>query len=178
MVTVHCQVCGKPIQTPPSRKGRTKFCSREHYAQWLSENNRGANHPMFGKNHRPESIEKMKRSQQGVARKGPLSSNWKGGRYKSRGYWYVIQPNGRHALEHRLVMEQVLGRPLLDSEKVHHRNGKKDDNRPENLTVTDNADHKKTHQAVLKELRASRLENDILRALVFKFCEMTSPEAG
>lgn len=42
--------------------------------------------------------------------------------------------NGR-VLEHRWVMEQFLGRSLLPDETVHHKNGVKTDNRPENLEV-------------------------------------------
>lgn len=37
--------------------------------------------------------------------------------------------------QHRYVMQQMLGRPLEKYESVHHKNGKRDDNSPENLEL-------------------------------------------
>lgn len=37
--------------------------------------------------------------------------------------------------EHRKVISDLIGRPLLDDETVHHRNGVKTDNVPDNLEL-------------------------------------------
>jgi hypothetical protein len=51
-----------------------------------------------------------------------------------RGY-VVMKRNGRKAYEHTFIMEDLLGRQLLPGENVHHKNGVRHDNRPENLEL-------------------------------------------
>lgn len=177
MVTVACRHCGNGITTYPSRINRTKFCGRMCYAAWLSANQTGASHPMHGRKHRPDSIAKMRQTQSAGARPGPLNPNWKGS-YRSNGYVMVSRPGRRAIPEHRLVMGQILGRPLLRSEVVHHRNGIKTDNRPENLELHDAATHKREHQAIVKELRELRAENEQLRCLLAIFLKAGGGTSG
>jgi len=51
------------------------------------------------------------------------------------GYNKVKLSDNKWEWEHRLVVQSVLGRPLSHGEEVHHLNGVRCDNRPENLVV-------------------------------------------
>jgi hypothetical protein len=92
-----------------------------------------------------ETRKKIGETSKGRVKGGKLHPSWRGGKFKTHGYVMVYCPDHPHAvkqthaksyiLEHRLVMEKVLGRYLTINEEVHHINGVKDDNRPENLKV-------------------------------------------
>ena len=77
-------------------------------------------------------------------------------RYKaSHGYIMIMKEGVKKSCklsdmvyEHRVVAEQYLGRKLKSNEEVHHLNGDRADNRPENLMVSNNSKHKQLLKAL------------------------------
>lgn len=96
------------------------------------------------------------------------SSCFSGGRRLcSNGYIEIVVPghpatNARgYVYEHRVVAEKKLGRYLLPGEVVHHINGKKTDNVPENLIVLLNSEHIKLHALLDKGIPYSEAIKEV-----------------
>ena len=80
------------------------------------------------------------RSRKGRDLSRPLRNrarNGAGSRWRDRNGYVILTLPGKKGriAEHRYIMEQTLGRQLFPDETVHHKNGIKDDNRPDNLEL-------------------------------------------
>ena len=196
-VQITCQQCEKSVSVPPSKAERRKFCGNPCRAKWMSENLTGERAPRWRKPHTPETQARISATKRANPLTGEKAANWKGGRYLSRGYVYVklsslpaieremfapmaTRSGGRYVPEHRLAVARQLGRALLSTEVVHHINGVKADNRPENLEHHDsNSSHRMKHAEVDAEMFRLRRENEALRGLLLRFCVASAlPDGG
>ncbi len=115
------------------------YVRTEEYKRKLKLNHVG----MLGKKHSEKSKIKMSLIQKGCVKPtGKLATAWKGGKVKTGlGYVQIHNPTHPYAqskgyvYEHRLVMENHIGRYLKPEEIIHHINGIVDDNRIENLML-------------------------------------------
>lgn len=132
-------------RTPGIRKPNVIFeCAAcgKHVERYVEPARQTANHRRFCD---------LKCAGKGMRRES--HPNWKGGRNANgNGYISVLCPGHPfanktgHVLEHRLVMEEALGRHLASEEVVHHINGNRSDNRIGNLRLfATQAEHVRYH---------------------------------
>lgn len=116
---------GTPMDVPIRVVGvyrvcRLDECTSKHYGHGLCRFH-------YDRYYRGVDLEKPRQAGSYVDKKGYIQV-WVGKGHPSAN-------STGYACQHRLVVEEVIGRTLLRSENVHHRNGDKSDNRPENLEL-------------------------------------------
>ena len=108
----------------------------------------------LGLKHTEETKELMR-----IASTGKNHHGWKGG-IKHRGDGYLMHSIKDHPYanidgyitEHRLILENKLGRYLESNEVSHHINGDILDNNPENLQVLTKSEHAAHHNKMRKRI--------------------------
>ena len=162
-------ICFWEAEMKRDKRGRfekgSKWTQEERQKRSLSL--LGAGNPMFGRKQSEATKEKISIKKKGKVspRKGAVLSKEtrdkisasKLGKYKRDGRiktisGYIKIHNISHpradkglVYEHRIVMEKYIGRYLHRWELVHHINGKRGDNRIENLKVVSMVEHNKIH---------------------------------
>lgn len=136
LVSKPCRICGAPVSRKP-RNDRKAFwyprqCDNCHKRIRDPESHKAKISAAFAGDKHPRSK--------------PLGSRRLHQSSDGCVYWVVkIAPTGKWPYEHRFVMVQKLGRPLLSTEHVHHDNHDTLDNRPDNLVLLDHGAHIALH---------------------------------
>jgi hypothetical protein len=128
---------------------------------------------------------KCKSVAQQESMRGCNNPSWKGGKpfIDCDGYVRLYLPSHHRAdnhgrvYEHIVVAEEHFNIVIDRSKHVHHKNGVKDDNRPENLEVCSVHDHHKTHDPYLK-LDGGRTINGGTVIVLPRYSEVVSIEDG
>ena len=164
-----CDWCGGKFERRYSHSinRKNQFCSRQCYGKWQSENRTGKNSPLFEKHLSEEHRKKLSKNMIGKY-SGENHPLWKGGKINNKGYILVYKPNypnnrkDNYIYEHRLIMEEYLGRCLFSYEIIHHKNGIKTDNRIENLELLPGqGEHNTQVQKVYQENK--RLKEELIK---------------
>ena len=140
-----CATCGKvftvPICDHRTQEGTIKYCSKECSYQG-SRTRKPVRCLYCGKEFETTRLKFC----------SPKCGNeYKKAQNPGNGFWYengyiVIYNHGKPIKEHIKIIQDIIGRELMPGEIVHHINGIKDDNRPENLILMSDGEHSRYHR--------------------------------
>ena len=159
MLETEIKVSRKTLSSAMKRAG-LKVPTKDESISHIWKNHK---HPLLGKKGKechmygrrmPEATKQKLRE----ANTAERNYHWSGGRkMHSEGYVLVYLP-GHHlankhgfALEHRVVAEQKYGMNLKTGDIVHHIDGNKTNNDPENIVVLSRSEHAKIHDNLNKD---------------------------
>lgn len=133
-VTISCDWCCKRFEKWPSVIKKHNFCCRQCLADF---SNKAKNPYMYSElkdcTKTSEHFTRLNRELNPTRMIPETRQKIRNARLNSgRGTTYA-KFFGRH--EHRIIAERVLGRPLVRNEVVHHIDGNKRNNAPENIRV-------------------------------------------
>ena len=84
------------------------------------------------------------------------------------GYLWGVDSSGRRVSEQRIVMEQKVGRPLTETEEVHHIDMNRRNNRPDNLVLfKSHLDHYGVHLQFREAVKT--IHTDLVSLGLIKF---------
>lgn len=151
--TIKCELCGL-------------ICSMQISATHLR-----AKHSMTTKEYRALGYKTLSQARLEQLRQSPVGSgghegvrrlygsdhpNWKGGYINGAGY-HIVSRRGKKALyAHRVIAEEMLGRPLKSNEVVHHKDGNRSNNSPDNLVIMMRQEHDKMKQGTKRRFHITK----------------------
>ncbi len=144
-----CPVCAKTFYRHPSKESQ-EYCS---ISCAITARNRTNLNPSYhrditGEKNPMHGVQRFGSDNPMYGKRKEQTYQWKGGRRSRKdGYTYVIVPDNypypayqkksgtKYALEHRVIMEQHLGRYLKPEEVIHHIDGNPQNNDLGNLQL-------------------------------------------
>ena len=109
------------------------------------------NYPKYGSKYCANELNRSENAINKKIKKMGLTINWKYEYINQQGYLINCKDRNNKYEVHRKVMEEKLGRKLKSDEIVHHIDGNKLNNDPNNLELTNRRDHINKHRKDLNK---------------------------